>query len=131
MPKKLSRKGIVKKLDTVFSRYTRLKDANFSGYCICVTCNKQHHWTKIQAGHFISRKHYSTRWDERNVKPQCYSCNVMQYGQQFKYSQYLGIELSEELFSLGHKIVKFSDIELIEMINYYKELVQELEKKYI
>tara|TARA_B100000902_G_C27307271_1_gene916259 strand:- start:1929 stop:2324 length:396 start_codon:yes stop_codon:yes gene_type:complete len=131
MPRKPSRKTIVKKLDTIFSKYVRLKDADFKGNCICVTCGKSYYWKEIQAGHFISRKHYSTRWDERNVKPQCYSCNVMRYGEQYKYSKYLGIELSEDLLNLSYKIVKFSNPELIEMTLTYNKLVQELEMSYI
>jgi len=127
MPRKPSRKTIVKKLDTIFSKYVRLKDADSKGNCICVTCGRSYYWKEIQAGHFISRKHYSTRWDERNVKPQCYSCNVMRYGEQYKYSKYLGVELSEDLLSLSYKIVKFSNPELIEMTLTYNKLVQELE----
>jgi len=131
MPRKPSRKTIIKKLDTIFSKYIRLKDADFKGNCICVTCGRSYYWKEIQAGHFISRKHYSTRWDERNVKPQCYSCNVMRYGEQYKYSKYLGIELSEDLLNLSYKIVKFSNPELMEMTLTYNKLVQELEMSYI
>jgi len=131
MPRKPSRKTIVKKLDAIFSKYVRLKDADFKGNCICVTCGRSYYWKEIQAGHFISRKHYSTRWDERNVKPQCYSCNVMRYGEQYKYSKYLGIELSEDLLNLSYKIVKFSNSELMEMTLTYNKLVQELEMSYI
>jgi len=131
MPRKPSRKTIVKKLDAIFSKYVRLKDADFKGNCICVTCGRSYYWKEIQAGHFISRKHYSTRWDERNVKPQCYSCNVMRYGEQYKYSKYLGIELSEDLLNLSYKIVKFSNPELMEMTLTYNKLVQELEMSYI
>ncbi len=131
MPRKPSRKTIVKKLDTIFSKYVRLKDADLKGNCICITCDRSYYWKEIQAGHFISRKHYSTRWDERNVKPQCYSCNVMRYGEQYKYSKYLGTKLSEDLLSLSYKIVKFSNPELIEMTLTYNKLVQELEMSYI
>ena len=69
--KKPTRSKLVKKLDTVFSQYIRRSNADNNGYCTCVTCNKTFHWKEIQAGHFMSRKHYSTRWDERNVKTQC------------------------------------------------------------
>ena len=131
MPRKISRNSIVKKLDTIFSKYIRLKDADTKGYCTCVTCNRKYFWKEIQAGHFISRKNYSVRWDERNVKPQCYSCNVMRYGEQYKFSQYLGYQLSEELYNLGLRTVKFSDYELNEMIIFYKKFVDDLEKNYL
>ena len=65
------RSKLVKKLDIVFSKYVRLSNADKNGNCTCVTCNNTFYWKEIQAGHFMSRKHYSIRWDERNVKPQC------------------------------------------------------------
>lgn len=129
--KKPTRSKLVKKLDTVFSIYVRRSNADNNGYCTCVTCNKKIYWKEIQAGHFMSRKHYSIRWDLRNVKPQCKACNVFRYGEQFKYSLYLGNELSNELHDLSHKIIKFSTYELLEMVNYYTKLVNELEKTYI
>ena len=47
MPRKPSRKTIVKKLDTIFSKYVRLKDADFKGNCICVTCGKSYYWNTL------------------------------------------------------------------------------------
>jgi hypothetical protein len=79
----------------------------------------------------MSRKHYSIRWDERNVKPQCKACNVFRYGEQFKYSLYLGQDLSNELHSLSHKTIKYSNVELLDMIKYYSELVKNNYKSYI
>ena len=61
--KKPTRSKLVKKLDVVFSQYIRLSNADNNGYCNCVTCNKTFFWKEIQAGHFMSRKHYSIRWD--------------------------------------------------------------------
>ena len=131
MAKKIARSRIVKYLDIAFSRYIRLKNADKTGYCTCVTCNREYHYKNIQAGHFMSRKNYSTRWDERNVYPQCYGCNVMQQGKQYEFSLFLGKQVSEELLYLSKKIVKFSDIELTEMKKYYENLVQVLEKSYV
>ena len=71
--KKPTRSKLIKKLDTVFSQYVRLSNADDRGYCTCVTCGKKGQMEdrrNNQAGHFISRANYSTRWDERNVKPQ-------------------------------------------------------------
>ena len=49
--KKPTRSKLVKKLDTVFSQYIRLKDSK-DGIGTCVTCGKQDHWKNLQAGHF-------------------------------------------------------------------------------
>ena len=121
MPKKPTRSKLVKKLDTVFSQWTRLSNADNNKNCICVTCNKAFFWKEIQAGHFMSRKHYSIRWDERNVKPQCAACNVFRYGEQYKYSLYLGNKLSKKLLEESRKIVKFTNVELEEMIQKYSQ----------
>jgi len=121
MPKKPTRSKLVKKLDTVFSQWTRLSNADNNKNCICVTCSKTFFWKEIQAGHFMSRKHYSIRWDERNVKPQCAACNVFRYGEQYKYSLYLGNKLSKKLLEESRKIVKFTNVELEEMIQKYSQ----------
>ena len=118
MPKKLTRSKLVKKLDNIFSQYIRLSNS-VNDIAECVTCNKKDHWKKMQCGHFQSRKHYSTRWDERNVAVQCAGCNVFRYGEQFKFSLYLGVKLSEELLQKSRETVKFADVDLIEMADYY------------
>jgi 5-methylcytosine-specific restriction endonuclease McrA len=125
MPRKPSRKNLIKRLDTVFSKYIRLRDADTEGYCRCSTCGEVHHWTKIQAGHFISRKHYATRWNEENVHAQCVACNVFRYGEQYKFSLYLGDKLSKELLEKSRLIAKFTDIEIKEMIDDYNDRIKQ------
>ena len=126
--KKPTRSKLVKKLDVVFSQWVRLSNADSRGFCTCVTCGKQGHWKTggIQAGHFISRKHYSTRWDERNFKPQCVACNVYRAGEQYKYSLYLGSNLSDELYQKSREITKFTNVELQEMIDFYSTQLKRL-----
>jgi 5-methylcytosine-specific restriction endonuclease McrA len=125
MPRKPKRKNLIKKLDAVFSKYIRLRDADTEGYCRCSTCGEVHHWTKIQAGHFISRKHYATRWNEENVHAQCVACNVFRYGEQYKFSLYLGDKLSKELLEKSRLIAKFTDIEIKEMIDDYNDRIKQ------
>lgn len=123
--KKPTRSKLVKKLDVVFSQYIRLSNSK-DGNCTCVTCGKEGHWKSggIQAGHFMSRKHYSTRWDVRNVKPQCVGCNMFKAGEQYKFSLYLGGKLSEELLQESRKIRKFTSDELEEMIVHYSSEIK-------
>ena len=129
MAKKPSRKTIVKKLDTVFSQFIRRRFA-VNEISECVTCGTKSHYKKLQAGHFISRKHYSTRWDETNVQVQCYSCNVMRYGEQYKYGLYLEKAyekgMAEQLLNKSRQITKFSDNELITLIEHYNKLLTNL-----
>jgi hypothetical protein len=125
MAKKPSRKTIITKLDSIFSQYIRLRYSK-NEIATCVTCGKQDHWKKMQNGHFISRKHYATRFDEDNCQVQCAGCNVFRYGEQYLFSKYLGVDLSEELLMKSRKIQKFSDSELLDMIELYNEKVNNL-----
>jgi len=121
MQKKVKRSTLVKKLDTVFSKYIR-QSKSINGYTTCVTCGKVEEWKNQDCGHFISRIHMSVRWDERNVAPQCKYCNRYCQGQQYLFSQYLGNNLSEELYKQSKEICKFTDVELQDMIVHYTEL---------
>ena len=120
--KKQSRKTLVKNLDTIFSIYIRRKDA-IDDIATCVTCGKKDHYKKLQCGHFMSRSNYSTRWDENNVGVQCYGCNISRSGEQFKFSLYLGNKLSEEMLIKSKQVVKFADVDLLQLIKYYTEKV--------
>lgn len=124
--KKPTRSKLIKKLDVVFSQYIRLSASDSRGFCTCVTCGKTGHWKTggMQAGHFMSRKHYSTRWDENNVKVQCVACNVYRSGEQYKFSKYLGDNLADSLYYKSQKVTKFTTVELEEMIEYYSAQVK-------
>ncbi len=126
MRKKPTRSKLIKKLDLVFSKYIRLSSADKNGMCTCVTCNNKYHWKDIQAGHFMSRKHYSTRWDERNVRSQCVGCNVFKSGEQYKYSLFLGSELANELYLKSKELVKFSSQDIQDMIDKYNTKLKSL-----
>ena len=126
MAKKLTRSKLVKKLDTVFSQYIRQKNSS-DEIATCFTCGKNDHWKKLQNGHFQSRRHYSTRWDEINCQVQCAGCNVFKYGEQYvfgnKLDQKFGTGTARRLHIKAQKIVKLSDSDLEEMIKRYKNFV--------
>ena len=125
--KKPTRGKLVKKLDVVFSQYIRLSNADNRGMCTCVTCGKKDHWKRMDAGHFMSRKHYATRWDEDNVQVQCKSCNLYNQGEQYKYSIFLGSEKAEELLRKSRETVKFSGYDLNMMIEKYQKKLAEMD----
>jgi hypothetical protein len=124
MAKKLSRKSLVEKLDKVFSLYIRQRYA-VNEIAECYTCGKKDHWKKLQAGHFASRRHYSTRWDENNVQVQCYGCNIANQGMQFEFGKKLCLQFdnnfADELMIKSKQVCKFTDVELEEKINYYTQ----------
>tara|TARA_R100000544_G_scaffold36933_1_gene26414 strand:- start:499 stop:888 length:390 start_codon:yes stop_codon:yes gene_type:complete len=126
MAKKLTRSKLVKKLDTIFSQYIRLKNST-EEIAECFTCGKRDHWKRLQNGHFQSRKHYSTRWDEINCQVQCAGCNVFKYGEQYvfgnKLDQKFGSGTAERLHIKAKQIIKISNPELEDLIKRYKDFV--------
>ncbi len=124
--KKVSRSKLIKKLDSVFSQYIRLK-GSVNEIAECFTCGKKDHWKKLQNGHFQSRRFYSTRWDEINCQIQCAGCNVFKYGEQYKFSVNLdakyGQGTARRLHIKAQKIVKYANFEIEEMIQKYKKFV--------
>ena len=131
--RKISRKGLIKKLDTIFSLYIRLRKSDQKGIAECYTCGTKKHYKELQCGHFQSRKHYATRWEESNCQIQCYSCNVMRYGEQFKFGLKLEAEYGyahpEKLMNLAKTTLKLSDQDLKDMIEKYKNLVDKRKKE--
>ena len=125
--RKISRKGLINKLDRIFSEYIRKRDANKKGMCKCITCSKEFAWNDIDAGHFISRKEMNTRWDERNVAAQCKYCNRFRYGRQYVFSLALDKKkegLSKLLYKESKKVVKYSTTDLQNLVEYYTNLLQ-------
>jgi len=129
MAKKLTRTKLVKKLDTIFSQYIRLKNS-VDEIATCFTCGKQDHWKKLQNGHFQSRRHYSTRWDEINCQVQCQKCNIWNSGEQFLFSQNLDNKFGEgtarRLHIKSQQTIKLADFELEDMIINYKNFVDRM-----
>ena len=127
--KKLSRSKIVKKLDTIFSKYIRKRNSIY-GKAKCFTCGKIDEWKNLQCGHFQSRRHYSTRWHEVNCQVQCAGCNVFKYGEQYKFSLALdsqfGANTAENLSILAQTQIKIETFELLEKIKYYEYLFDNL-----
>ena len=120
-----SRKSIVAKLDKEFSLYIRRRQS-VNGIVKCFTCGKSDHWQNMDCGHFQSRKHYATRWDEKNCQVQCKGCNVFRYGEQFLFGENLdklyGEGSAYQLLQESRKVAKFSNSELLELIKYYQEI---------
>tara|TARA_R100001440_G_scaffold6819_1_gene13750 strand:+ start:2739 stop:3137 length:399 start_codon:yes stop_codon:yes gene_type:complete len=130
MPRKVTRKSLIKRLDTIFSLYIRLRDADKNGFCTCITCKKKYHYKELDAGHFLSRRHFSVRYDTENVYSQCRYCNRYNAGQQYIYSIELEKKesgLPKRLLEKSKKTVKLSNDDLISLINRYKEFVKLME----
>lgn len=131
MAKKTQRKKLIEKLDKIFSVYIRLREAK-AKIAQCFTCGKKDHYKKLQNGHFQSRKHYSTRWDEINCQVQCAGCNVFRYGEQYLFGVNLdkkyGTGTSDEMHKKSRETYKIDNYELEVLITKYEDLVKELLK---
>lgn len=128
-PVKKSKSRLVKKLDSIFSKYIRLKHSK-NGICTCFTCGRKYEVKKIHAGHFMSRRHYSTRWDEENVRPQCYGCNVGNQGKQYEFAINLNKEeqgKADRLLNKSRELVKFSTGDIEMLIANYQDKLKQLE----
>lgn len=131
--KKVSKRKLIKKLDEVFSKYIRLKNANSKWIVQCYTCWIKDLRKNMQCWHFFSRKHMKTRWEEWNCEVQCYRCNVVLNGNYIIFTKKKLEEWWEELFEKrmqeSKKLSDFTIQDLENKIEYYKEKVKELEKK--
>lgn len=78
-----------KDLWKLFSKYTRIKDADFKGYVACFTCHKQDDHRLMDAGHYIPKATSGSylKFYEKNVHPQCQDCNRLKHG---NYAVYKG-----------------------------------------
>lgn len=122
---------LIKKLDRVFSEYIRRSALTPQGYIRCFTCGAFITFRQCDCGHYVGRECMSTRFYERNVAPQCHSCNRYAEGRkdifainlQKKYGQ----GILEELNRKKNEIKQWTAGELEEKIEYYKQKVREEE----
>ena len=131
--KSLTGSSLKKKLDRIFSEYIRLRDS----YCIdglrvflCISCGKIKTTDQMQAGHFMSRRHLSTRYDERNVNGQCIACNYYGQGIQFRHGMNIdkkhGAGTAELLEVLSKTKSKLTDEWYNQSIERYKHAIKQL-----
>jgi len=129
--KKLSIGWWKRDTDRWFSLYIRQRDA-VDGIATCVTCGAKAPWQKMQNGHYVSRSHTATRFDERNCSTQCVSCNMFKGGNMDEYALYLiktyGKNVLNELNKLKQTIRKIGIPEYKKMIETYKEKILDLDK---
>jgi len=122
-----------KELDKWFSLYIRLRDATSEGMVQCFTSGRIYHYKQIHAGHFMSRKHLSTRWCETNVQAQSAKDNLFGQGEQWQFGLKLdakyGIGTAEELQYKARQTIKMSRVDYEKQIRYYKAIVKNLKEE--
>ena len=117
-----------KKLWPLFSKFIRLRDSEGKEGANCFTCKKWYEIKLLQAGHFLSRRHKATLYEEKNVHAQCYNCNINLKGNPAKYfvemEKKYGRPLVDRLMKQSNEIKQFKPYELEEMIERYKNLIK-------
>jgi hypothetical protein len=124
--KPLSVSKLKQKVWCEVSKYVRQSNADWRGFCICVTCGKQDRWQSLQAGHFIQGRRNSVVFDLRHIYPQCVKCNVFMHGNLVNYYPFMikkhGEKVIEELKELNRQDRQFTVPELGELLAKYKNL---------
>lgn len=118
-----------KTCDQWFSKYIRLRDADpIGGMCKCITCDTAKYWKEMDAGHFMSRRFMSTRYEKTNCHAQCQRCNQYGSGEQYKHGKVI-----DAMYSSGHadwleqeskKLKKYNKQELMELAREFKKLAE-------
>jgi hypothetical protein len=123
-------KKLVKILDDVFSLFIRQRNADSNGMVKCFTSGKRMHWKQAQCGHFISRRHYATRWDEINCQVQSVAENIFNQGNSPVFGQKLnekyGPGTVEGLLLKKNNKFKLEFFTLKFLIQHYKEKLKNL-----
>ena len=129
-PRPKSKPDLVKKLDKVFSLYIRLRDIMPNGYGKCISCGRIKPFAELDCGHYYSRTHMATRWDEDNCHIECRGCNRFSADHLIGYRENLirkiGSGRMDRLMVMSHSTKHWMDSELEAMIEHYKQEVRRL-----
>ena len=128
-----TKSSAVDKADRQFSRFIRLRDAIPGGAFKCISCGQFKRIEQADCGHFHSRKHMATRFDELNAHAECRACNRFSADHLIKYQENLirliGQEEFDRLNIRAKGIKQWSDTDLKELAKYYKALADKLAKE--
>ena len=120
-------------LDKEFSLYIRLRDTMPNGMFRCISCGNIKPFSEADCGHFFSRKHGSTRWDEDNCHAQCIRCNRFLDGNLVNYRSNLIVKIGQkrfyELENRHHQTRQWRKSEIKELLDFYKDKNKELKKE--
>jgi hypothetical protein len=124
LPKTKKRPSVAvlkKKADAIFSIFIRLRDKSRG----CITCGSKEN---LQCGHFQSRRHNNTRFNEANCQAQCVRCNMFNQGEQYEFGKRLdelyGEGTAERLKKEAQEVKKFTILDLQDIIEYYQEQIK-------
>ena len=115
-------------LQKTFNEFIRIRDKHKP----CISCGRKLP-EKFDAGHFHSvGSSPSLRFNESNVHGQCVHCNRDKHGNLHEYRvgliQRVGNDVVDELDAKRHESRKWTQPEIVEMIQQYKMKIKLLKK---
>lgn len=123
------------KLDKEFSMYIRLRDSQVFDFRAfrCISCGQIKPFNKADCGHYFSRSHLATRFDELNCWAECSYCNRFKADHLEGYRTNLIRKIGKERFDMlkvkATSTSKISDFEYEQLIKYYKAKANKLKKE--
>lgn len=124
--------NLKKLLDSIFSKYIRLRDSDENGIGKCITCTRIRNWRAADNGHFIKRQHLATRFNEQNCNLQCKHCNSFEQGANEKYKVAIDkkwrVGTSDKLELIKHNKTRYATFYYKMLIAEYKEKIKKLMK---
>lgn len=104
-----------------------------NGYFRCISCGQIKPFTQADCGHYFSRTHLATRFDENNCHAECRACNRFRADHLEGYRENLIAKIGQQYFDLlkvkAASNTKISDFEYEQLIKYYKALNKKLRKE--
>ncbi len=108
MARKMTRKGMKRKCDKLFSAYIRSRGA-------CEWCGKSD--DTLQCAHIFSRRYLVTRWDELNALCLCAGCHFKAHHKPLEFAEFVNDHLGEirylKLMKEAKRTIKYIDLEAI------------------
>ena len=116
MGRKMTRKGMKRKADKLFSEHIR----NLS---VCEWCGKQDN--TLQCAHIFSRRYLVTRWDELNALCLCASCHFKAHAQPLEFAEFVKEYYGKKKYNALRRKAKTSikKVDLEAVIKKYQELL--------
>lgn len=96
------------KLDKEFSLFIRLRDCMPNGVFRCISCGQIKPFEQADCGHYFSRTHLATRFDENNCHAECRHCltpDSLVLMKDFIWKQLGEISVGEEIFAFDEEVI--------------------------
>ena len=118
---------------TMFSKSVRLEAVTIvcgnEGLGPCYTCGKVIKIKDGDAGHCISRRFKSVKYNRLNVKLQCKKCNKWLNGNQTEFIRHLGVETYLDLLEKSKIKTRLSQVVLNEIYDESLEIINRICKE--